>query len=268
MSSSSPEVSLSLVSGDGGRADGDLAGGYVAGTVEFSAVDGPGNRFVVFLQGCQLDCLACHNPCSIPVRPKGMLRTSAAEVHARIRDVAGFLSGVTVSGGEAMLQPHFVRDLFTLLAKDPGTARLTRLVDSNADVDAAAWELVEPVMDGAMLDLKALDPQMHLILTGVTNERVLAGMERLAARRLLYEVRLLLVPGLNDSDDALRRTARWLLGLDPQMRVRVNAFRSHGTRPCGRDLLEPDAADLARYRSVLTDTGIHHLSIPRVAGMA
>lgn len=233
---------------------------YVAGTVPFSAVDGPGNRFVVFLQGCQWDCLVCHNPCSIPVRPAGMAPTPITEVLAGIREAAPFLTGVTVTGGEATLQARFVRELFTELAADPATARLTRFVDSNGDAEPEVWEQLAPVTDGVMLDLKALDDEMHVVLTGHSNRRVLASIADLAGRGLLYEVRLLLVPGLNDADDVLRRTAAWLLAVDPDVRIRINAFRREGTRPCARDLLEPRPQDLHRYRAVLTDAGVRRFN--------
>jgi pyruvate formate lyase activating enzyme len=236
--------------------------GLVAGTVPFSAVDGPGNRYVVFLQGCPWDCLVCHNPCSIPRDPPGMRASSVEGVVAGIRDAAPFLTGVTVTGGEATLQAGFVRVLFEALADDPATARLTRFVDSNGDADPAVWELLAPVTDGVMLDLKALDDEMHVVLTGCSNARVLASIRDLAARGLLHEVRLLLVPGLNDADEVLAATARWLLDVDPGMRVRVNPFRQEGARACARDLLEPSAADLARYRSVLSAAGVRHLTFP------
>jgi pyruvate-formate lyase-activating enzyme len=242
--------------------------GLVAGTVPFSAVDGPGNRYAIFLQGCQWDCLVCHNPCSIPRTPPGMRPVPVAEVVAGVADAAPFLTGVTVTGGEATLQAGFVRALFDALAADPRTARLTRFVDSNGDVDPAVWALLAPVTDGVMLDLKALDDEMHVVLTGHSNARVLAGIRDLAARGLLHEVRLLLVPGLNDADAVLRRTARWLLDVDPDVRVRVNAFRKEGTRPCARDLMEPRPEDLARYRDVLTAAGIRHLQAPEAARRA
>ena len=232
---------------------------YLAGSAPFSAVDGPGNRYVLFLQGCGWDCLSCHNPCSIPVRPPNMRPTPIEDVLAGIRDAAPFLTGVTVTGGEATLQAGFVRELFTELAGDPATARLTRFVDSNGDADPAVWQALAPVTDGVMLDLKALDDEMHVVLVGRSNRRVLASIVDLAGRRLLHEVRLLFVPGLNDAPDVVDRTARWLLDVDPEVRVRVIGFRRAGTRACARDLLAPTAEDVSRYRELLTDAGVRHL---------
>jgi pyruvate formate lyase activating enzyme len=230
--------------------------GFVAGTVPFSAVDGPGNRYVVFLQGCGFDCLSCHNPGTIPVAPRGMVLTSSREVLEGIRADASFLTGVTVTGGEATGQPDFVFALFSALAADPVTARLTRFIDSNGDADPQVWERLAPVTDGVMVDLKALDDETHLVLTGRSNARVLASIADLVGRGLLYEVRLLMVPGLNDDDVTLKRTVEWLLGVDPQVRVRLIGMRRRGTRSCAQDLLEPDGADLDHYREVLRAGGI------------
>jgi pyruvate-formate lyase-activating enzyme len=191
-----------------------------------------------------------------------MPATPVEDVVAGIRDAAPFLTGVTVTGGEATLQAGFVRALFDRLAADPRTSRLTRFVDSNGDVEPVVWRGLAPVTDGVMLDVKALDDEVHVILTGHSNRRVLAGVVDLQALGLLHEVRLLLVPGLNDDDAVLRRTARWLLGTDPGIRVRVNAFRRQGARACARDLLEPSATDLARYRQVLSAAGVRHLTMP------
>ena len=118
------------------------------------------------------------------------------------------------------------------------------------------WEDLAPVTDGVMLDLKALDGDRHRELTGESNDAVLASIEQLSAMRLLYEVRLLLAPGRNDSDAELKATAQWLLGVDPGMRVKINAFRPHGVRAPARDWPEAGADDMARYRSTLIAEGI------------
>jgi len=230
--------------------------GLVAGTVPFSAVDGPGNRYVVFLQGCGFDCLVCHNPATIPMHPRGLAPTTVADVLAGIREAAPFLTGVTVTGGEATAQPHFLLELFTALAADPATAHLTRFVDSNGDTDPRVWQRLAPVTDGVMLDLKALDDEIHVVMTGSSNARVLTSLREVHHRGLLYEVRLLIVPGLNDTEPQLRATAAWLLALDPQLRVRLIGMRKQGTRVLARDLLEATPADLARCRATLADAGL------------
>ena len=218
--------------------------GFVADTIAFSNVDGPGNRFVVFLQGCNFDCVACHNPQTIPVAHGDRFRTTVPELLDRIRRAEPFLGGITVSGGEATLQSEFVHELFTAVKGDRQLARLTCFVDSNGAADAATWRFLAPVMDGAMIDLKCFDPVIHETMTGQSNEPVLRSIELLAGMGLLYEVRLLLLHRMNDSPSLLRRTAEWLASVDPSMRVKVIGFRGHGARPHEPELVEPTVGEL------------------------
>lgn len=226
--------------------------GLVADTIAFSSVDGPGNRFVVFLQGCDFDCIACHNPQTIPdyrepgheVLPPTVRWRSVGDLLAEVRRAAPFLSGITVSGGEATRQPEFLAALFAAVKADPELARLTCFVDSNGAAPPEVWAALAPFTDGAMIDLKCLDPAIHLRMTGRPNEPVLAGIRQLHALGLLHEVRLLLAAGLNDDEDLMRRTGEWLAALDPLPRVKLIGFRRHGTRAVARDLVEPTPGDL------------------------
>ncbi|GAB3255419.1 radical SAM protein [Nocardioides dilutus] len=231
----------------------------LADVVPFSWVDGPGNRFVVFAQGCPFDCIACHNPETIaPCGPDTRL-TDVGHVLEEIREVEPYLSGVTVSGGEATAQWRFVRDLFTELRADPQLGRLTTYVDTNGHALPRVWDELLPVTDGFMVDLKALDPEVHHRLTGRGNELVLDSIRYLHAHGKLAEVRLLLVPGFNDSDEQLARTAAWLADLDPRVRVVVIGFRAHGVRDAYADLPEAGPEVLDRARSALRDAGLHQV---------
>ena len=234
-------------------ADVDSPGGpegpvaLVADTVPFSWVDGPGNRFAVFLQGCNLDCLVCHNPQTMPLRTPLARSVTVEGLLEEVRRVAPFLSGVTVSGGEATLQAPFVAEWFAALRDDAHTARLTRFVDSNGCADDATWDLLLPVTDGVMLDLKALDPATHRELTGLGNAQVLDSLDRLFAENRLAEVRLLVVPGYNDSADVLRRTGAYVARHAPGVPVRVIGFRPHGVRAAARHIPAPTAEERASY---------------------
>jgi YjjW family glycine radical enzyme activase len=279
--------------------------GLVADVIPFSCVDGPGNRFVVFLQGCNLDCIACHNPYTITVcnncgecvaqcpsaalsiiedgtvewdadactgsdrciawcpydsTPKAV-STSVAEMVEQVRRAAPFLSGVTVSGGEATQQPAFVQAFFAALAADPELARLTRFVDSNGMCPPHIWHDLGPVLDGAMIDLKAIDDDVHRLMTGHGNADILRSIRLLADAGSLYEVRLLFVPGVNDSTTQIERTAAFLRAVDPWMRVKVIGFRCHGVRPTPLATREPTAQDLQRYTAVLHAEGLHQLTV-------
>ena len=278
--------------------------GLITDFIEFSAVDGPGNRFVVFTQGCNFNCLACHNPYTInvcndcgvcvdacgssaldviggrvvwdPQRCTGeeaciricpydstpKARTlQVADVLERLRPAVPFLSGVTVSGGEATQQAGFVAALFGAIKADPKLARLTCFVDSNGAAAPAVWDELDPVLDAAMIDLKCLDDTIHRELVGSGNAEVLESIRLLAGRGKLYEVRLLLAAGANDSDDLLARTGAWLAELNPRMRVKIIGFRAHGVRPSPVPLVEPSAEQRAHYAEVLRSQGDFELVV-------
>jgi len=235
--------------------------GLLADVVPFSWVDGPGNRFVVFLQGCNLNCLACHNPHTIPLDTPRARVVGVPVLLDEVRPLHRFLSGLTVSGGEATVQPDFVAALFGAVKSDAELGHLTTFLDTNGAAKREVWDQLLPVMDAAMVDLKALDPDVHLGLTGATNDDTLASIRHLAAHGKLYEVRLLLVPGVNDSRDQLERTSQWLLDVDPNVRVKVIGFRPHGVRAAARQLLEPTSDQQASYKHVLTRAGIRDLTL-------
>lgn len=237
-----------------------VPGGLVAGTIAFSNVDGPGNRFAVFLQGCNFDCVACHNPHTIPGRApvdgdhQGPRRVRVPDLLHEIGRAAPFIRGITVSGGEATLQAAFVEHLFRAVKEDPALAALTCFIDSNGAADPITWDRLAPVTDGVMVDLKCLDPEIHRRLTGQDNAQVLASIMHLHERRLLHEVRLLLLAGWNDDPALIRRTAEWLATVDPTMRVKVIGFRLHGTRPHDPPLQEPGPVRLVEAADILRAT--------------
>ncbi len=272
----------------------------VAGVVRSSVVDGPGHRFVLFLQGCNFDCTACHNPTTIgrcdacgacvPVCPHGALsfpapgvvgfdadscdrcracvavcpidadpaiRVAAVDdIVDEIREVASFISGITVSGGEPTTQFDGLLALLTAIKSDAVLSRLTTLVDSNGTLPVAKWERLLPHLDGAMIDLKAGTDGLHRIITGHPIDAVRASIEFLAAAGRLAEVRLLVVPGVTDTNDELEAWAGFVRSVDPAAPVRLMAFRHTGTRERARQWPETDVAAMTRVRDRLGALGL------------
>ena len=229
--------------------------GFVADTISFSNVDGPGNRFVVFLQGCNFDCVACHNPQTIPghqpLEGFDPHHLGVDDLLERIRPAAPFVRGITASGGEATQQPTFLHALFAAVKAEPALAHLTCFVDSNGATEQGVWDDLAPVMDGAMIDLKCLDPAIHHQMTGQPNGEVLASIGHLQRLGLLYEVRLLIMAGVNDDPGLVRRTAEWLAAVNPEMRIKLIGFRAHGARPHDPPLVEPTPEALLTVADLL-----------------
>ncbi len=225
-------------------------------TIPFSWVDGPGNRFVIFTQGCNFNCLACHNPQTIPLHSVKAIDRDVDSLIEEIRGAMPYISGVTISGGEATLHCDFILELFRKMHDDPELETLTRFIDSNGNVAVEMWQKLIQVTDGVMLDLKVLDDQKHLALTEQSNRNVLKSIKYLAENGTLHEVRLLLIPGINDSDEELKATAKWLLEIDPEMQIRVNAFNNHGVRSPANDWQIATKLHVEKYVEKLSGLGI------------
>lgn len=174
-----------------------------------------------------------------------------SEVLDDIRAAMPYISGITVSGGEATVQHEFVLELFKEIKSLPEFAHLTTFIDSNGNAPESIWESLALFTDGVMLDLKALDDASHIALTGSSNAVVLESIKFLDSINKLFEVRLLLVPGHNDSDEELIKTAVWLKSINPDMKIKINAFKTHGVRATARDWPEVNEEDLTRYHSHL-----------------
>jgi pyruvate-formate lyase-activating enzyme len=172
-----------------------------------------------------------------------------------IRSALPYISGVTISGGEATLHSDFILELFSKMHDDPELETLTRYIDSNGNATTEIWKKLIQVTDGVMLDLKVLDDQKHIALTEHSNEEVLNSIKYLAENGTLHEVRLLLIPGINDSDEELEETAKWLLAVDPEMQIRVNGFNNHGVRAPAGSWQAATKADVDGYMKKLAELG-------------
>ncbi|MCC3373556.1 pyruvate formate-lyase-activating protein [Cohnella sp. REN36] len=168
----------------------------------FGTVDGPGIRFVLFLQGCALKCRYCHNPDSWDTEG-GKLRT-VDEILAEIESYVDYYKrsggGITVSGGEPTLQAPFVAELFRA-CKDRWN--LHTALDSSGFCEPSHAEALLSVTDLVLLDLKLMDQRGHVDLTTQPNDRTIAFAKRLSQRGNRMWVRRVLVPGFTDRPEDL-----------------------------------------------------------------
>lgn len=201
--------------------------GRISACESCGTVDGPGLRFVAFLQGCPLRCLYCHNPETWEFG--GGEETSAGELIDQIRKYKNFMrssgGGVTFSGGEPMGRPRFLEALL-VLCKAEG---IHTVVDTSGF--ALLTDTVKRIVDLTdlfLLDIKSVNVNMHQIITGESNERNLAFAEYLAEQGKSMWVRYVLVPSLNDREHCLHKLAQWLVELGNVEKIEVLSFHKMG----------------------------------------
>lgn len=197
----------------------------------FGTVDGPGIRFVVFLQGCPLRCQYCHNP---DTWGAGGTEYTVEEVVARVlkyKNYFGDKGGVTVTGGEPLLQIGFVTELFTVL-KQKGvhtcvdTSGITFDPENPTSVEKHK-KLLE-VADLFLLDIKHIDDEACKKLTGQSNAHTLAFAKFLSDNGKPTWIRQVLVPGITDDDESLARTRAFIDTLKSVEKVEVLPYHTMG----------------------------------------
>ncbi len=197
----------------------------------FGTVDGPGIRFVVFLQGCPLRCQYCHNP---DTWKTGGTEYSVEDVVNRVlryKNYFGENGGVTVTGGEPLLQIDFVTELFTVLkSKGIHTCVDTSGIsfDETSPVSVEKHEKLLSVADLFLLDIKHIDDEACKKLTGQSNARTLAFAKFLSERGKSTWIRQVLVPGFTDSEEVLLRTRAFIDTLKTVERVEVLPYHTMG----------------------------------------
>ena len=243
------------------------AGGeaFIHSTESFGSVDGPGIRFLIFLQGCHMRCRYCHNPdtwktdrvgCGSPASVPDLL--DKAE---RYRSYWGPEGGITVSGGEALLQTDFLIELFEE-AKSRG-------INTCLDTAAQPFTREEPFFskferlmqstDTVLLDIKHIDSERHRWLTGHPNENILDCARYLSDIGKPVWIRHVLVPGITDDEQQLRQLRQFIDTLQNVQKVEVLPYHTLGTfkwEQLGipyslKDTPTPTAEQIAKAQEIL-----------------
>lgn len=202
----------------------------------FGLVDGPGVRYVLFLQGCNMRCKYCHNPETWSF-DDAKFTVSAKDAFNKAYKYKNYWrkngkpnGGITVSGGEPLLQIDFVTEFFKL-AKEKG-------VHTTLDSSGSAFTREEPFFskfnelikytDLVMLDIKHIDDEEHKKLTGHTNKNILDCARYLSEQGIPMWIRHVLVPGITDKDEYLKKTREFIDTLDTVKKVEVLPYHTLG----------------------------------------
>ena len=177
--------------------------GYIHSKETFGTVDGPGIRYVLFLQGCPLRCSYCHNPDTWEFNKNSPV--SPVEIISEFNKNRSFYrnGGITVTGGEPLAQLDFVTELFRLAKSENihtciDTSGILYTENLNSQFD----ELIR-YTDLVLLDIKHINPEKHKIITGKSNDNVLSFARYLESKNVPVWIRHVVVKGITDSYDDL-----------------------------------------------------------------
>ena len=191
----------------------------------FGTQDGPGIRMVVFLQGCNMRCLYCHNP-DLLARKVGTL-TKRKEILAIVekeKEYFGNNGGVTISGGEPTLQTKSLNKLFRELNK----RKIHTALDTNGLIVSDEVKKLYQKTDLLILDVKHIDDEWHKKMTGVSNKNVLEMAEFREKSEKPMWLRYVLVPGWNDSEDFLIKWGEYFKNYKNIERVEILPYHTLG----------------------------------------
>lgn len=236
--------------------------GRVHSVESFGSVDGPGVRYIVFLQGCHMRCKYCHNPETWSMEGGELMTAQEVFDKAyRYRNYWKNNGGITVSGGEAMLQMEFVTELFKL-AKNEN-------VHTTLDTSGNPFTMEEPfksqfdelmkVTELFMLDIKHIDDEKHKQITGWTNSNILQLARYLSDNGKDMWIRHVLVPGYTDDENDLIRLRDFVKSLKTVQRFEVLPYHTLGVFKWENlgipyslsDVMPPDRDQIKRANDIL-----------------
>lgn len=205
--------------------------GFIHSTESFGAADGPGVRYIIFFSGCAMRCQYCHNPDTWHMNTgKEMDADELLNQALRYKEYWGPKGGITVSGGEPLLQIDFLTELFAK-AKEKGI-HTTVDTSGNPYTKSEPWhskflELMK-VTDLVMLDLKHIDNDKHKALTGQSNANILEMAQELSDMGKPMWIRHVLVPERTDYDEDLNKLSEFIKTLNTVERVEVLPYHTLG----------------------------------------
>ncbi|WP_313799311.1 pyruvate formate-lyase-activating protein [Cytobacillus sp.] len=198
----------------------------------FGTVDGPGIRFVVFTQGCLLRCQFCHNADTWEIGTGKQMAVS--EIMSELKSYLPFIEasggGITVSGGEPLLQIPFLIKLF----KECKKAGIHTTIDSSGACYSSSPLFQEQLKellqytDLVLLDLKQIDKEKHKRLTGLTNEHILTFARYLSDHEIPVWIRHVLVPTISDEEQDLIKLGKFIRSLNNVQKVEVLPYHKLG----------------------------------------
>ena len=193
----------------------------------FGTVDGPGIRYVLFLQGCKLACKYCHNKDTC-LLDRG-IKIDAEDLIKEVKRYREYLiashGGVTVSGGEPLLQPNFLEYFFRRL----GEYNIHKAIDTSGSVEIIdSIKKVLKLTDLVLLDIKHIDNKKCIDLTGVSNIKTIEFARYLSMHDIPVWIRYVIVPGITDDENDLIDLSKFINTLNNVKKIELLPYHTMG----------------------------------------
>lgn len=234
----------------------------------FGALDGPGLRFVVFVEGCPLRCAYCHNRDMLDLKDyQTMTAQQLLEVVKDYKPYFGKQGGVTISGGDPVFQPHFVLNFAKLCQKE----KINLTIDTSLFTSTEVVDKLFPYVDTFMVSLKHFDTEAHKSLTGVPNELILKNIRHLAKKignsktkkKPNLWLRYVVLPGHTDTKENLNALIKFLheikhfelIDLLPYHTYGVYKWKKLGLKYNLEGIKPPPLEDVFKIKKMLNKEG-------------
>ena len=240
--------------------------GKIINITRFCTDDGPGIRTTVFLKGCPLKCIWCHNPESqnpdedyyINGEKIGQTITAEEVFQEIIRDKVFYETsggGVTISGGEPMFQPEFTSEILRC-CKENG---IHTAIETSGFATANTFEKVLKYCDLVLFDIKETDAKKLLEYTGATLNIVLQNLKIVNDMKIPFVIRLPIIPGINDRNEhflkvkAIAEGLAFCRGIEimPYHKLGEYKYQQLGKEYLCRNIVEPSKDDVEKWKSLL-----------------
>lgn len=234
--------------------------GYVRKIINSSAVDGPGNRTAIFLQGCNFDCVYCHNPETIPVYSKMKDQSevkllSVYDILDTIEKNKPFIQGVTISGGECSVQFDFLLELVMKLKSEGYEV----YVDTNGYININKFQQLLSFVDAFIFDFKVFDSKKHFEITKNHNKIVKRNLKIAAINNQIYEVRTVVLPKMIDNVKNINLISKFLAGINPEIQYKLIKYRPHGVREARVESITPSDQLMQELKGICLSNGLKNI---------
>ncbi|BEP29133.1 radical SAM protein [Helicovermis profundi] len=233
--------------------------GYFRKLIYFSSVDGPGNRTIIFLQGCNFDCKYCHNPETINIIEGNNIPKNVELLdHIELVDMSlkhkDFINGITISGGECTYQFEFLVDL----CKEYKKRDINVFIDTNGYFTEEQYNILSKYVDKFMFDLKAFNNKEHKLLTGKENLLCINNIKKALKDDKVFEIRTVIVPSLLNNFRNVYFTSELIykFSTNKNIRYKLIKYRANGVRKRFRNFNTPSDDYMMELKRVSINNGV------------